>query len=174
MPSRSSVRVARRFLDSTLRTAVVAHVDALGNTWGWFADEVRRMHLVPMVPKYRDAARVWLEDAGIRCFQVDHVNSGLNLDLDQLHESVSRTRDTIESAWLRSCERRGWLSYSARHAAIALYFGTPTQLVRKLNESSYAPEFLQLDVHTNAAGIEVRVNRLIWRGADDGSDAKSR
>lgn len=171
MPYRVAHRVARRYLDSTIRTATVAHVDPVGNSWGWFADDTPRMHLVPMAPEHRGVARVWLEQQGVRSFDVDYLRSGTDLDVDQLFESVSRTRDTIESAWLRSCARRGWLAYSPRKAWVTLYFGTPHQVVRRLRESCYVPEFLQLDAETNAACLEVRANRIIWHGADDASDA---
>jgi hypothetical protein len=171
MPPCTAARVARRFLGSTTRTAVVAHVDPPGYSWGWFADDTPRMHLVPLEPEHRGAARVWLEDRGIRSFQVDYLTTDSDLDLDQLRESVRRTRDTIESAWLRSCDRRGWLAYSPRDVMVAIYFGTSNQLVRTLHESRCVPEYLQLDIETNSACLEVRANRLIWWGADDGSDA---
>lgn len=174
MVSRSASRVARRYLSSTSRIAVIAHVDPIGHSWGWFADDTPRMHLVPMAPRHRGAARVWLEDRGLRSFQVDHVQSSNGLDIDALRESVSRVRDTIESAWLRSCERHGWLAYSHGDATVTIYFGTPGQFVRRLRESVCVPESIQLDVDTNSVCLEVRANRVIWRGADDGSDAAPR
>jgi hypothetical protein len=165
-------RVARRYLGSTVRTAVIAHVDPIGNAWGWFSDDVPRMNLVPMDPEHRGAARVWLERGGYRAFEVERVQPGTALDIDGLRESVKRTRDSIESAWLVTCQRKRWLAYSPRDAVVALYVGTPNQVVRRLHDSCYVPEFLQLDVATNAACLEARLNRLIWHGADDGSDAR--
>jgi hypothetical protein len=162
-------RVARRFLSSTVRTAAIAHVDPVGNAWGWFADDTPRMHLVPMDPQHYGTARVWLESGGYRAFEVDHHQSA-DLDLDELRASVSKTRDSIEGAWNRYIAKKGWLRYSPR--SLALYSGTPYQLVRRLRDSAYAPEILQLDVETNSAYLEVRANRLIWWGADDGSDAE--
>lgn len=173
MPVLTADRVARRFLSSTVRTAVIAHVDPLGNSWGWFADAPPRMHLVPVDAAHHGAARVWLENRGTRCFQVDHCSRYTQTDLDELRESVSRTRDTIESGWLRSCDKKGWLAYSPQDAMVAIYFGTANQVVRRLRDSTYAPEFLQFDLDTNSACLEVRLNRLIWNGADDGSDAES-
>jgi hypothetical protein len=172
MLSCSAHRVARRYLSSVSRTAVTAHVDPLGISWGWFADDTPRMHLVPMAPEYRGTARVWLEDRGLRSFQVDHVQRGTALNISELRESVRRTRDSVESAWLRSCERRGWLACSHRDATVAMYFGTPHEFVRRLRESACVPEAMQLDVETNSACLEVRATRIIWRGADDGSDAE--
>jgi hypothetical protein len=169
----SAPRVARRYLTSKIRTAVVAHVDPLGNSWGWFSDDTPRLHLVPLTPEHRGVARVWLEIRGVRCFEIDHAQNNPGIDLAELRESVRRTRDSIESAWLRSCERKGWLAYSPRDAMVALYFGTPHQFVRYLRDSTYAPEYLHLDVASNAVCLEMCANRLIWLGADDGSDAGS-
>ena len=172
MAIRTSDRVVHRFLRSSIRTAVVAHVDPLGHSWGWFADGPPRMHLVPMAPEHLGAARVWLDYRGVRCFRVDRLADGAGLDLEELRESVCRTRDTIESAWLRTCELRGWLAYSGREMVIGIYVGTDNQLTRSLREVQYQPELVQLDVATNSACIGVRANRLIWHGADDGRDAQ--
>lgn len=128
------------------------------------------MHLVPLAPEHHGAARVWLESRGRRCFEVDHLMSGNQLDIGELRESVRRSRDTIEGAWLRSAERHGWLAYSARDAIVALYWGSPHQIVRKLRESAQTPQLLQVDAQTNAIWVEFRANRIIWLGADDGSD----
>lgn len=166
-----SARVARRYLGSFLRTAVVAHVDPLGNSWGWFADGPPRMHLVPVDPTHVGTARVWLEDRGTRSFQVDFRATYCDIDLDELRESAKKSRDRIESEWLRSCDRRGWLAYSPRDAMVAIYFGTAEQIVRRLHESRWEPECLKLDLEANSAKVAFRVNRLIWWGADDGSDA---
>jgi hypothetical protein len=65
------------------------------------------MRLVPVVPRHVGTARVWLEDRGTRSFQVDFRATYCDLDLAELHESVTRSRDSIESAWLGSCDRRG-------------------------------------------------------------------
>lgn len=61
--------------------------------------------------------------------------------------------------------------YSARDAIITLHSGTPNQVVRRLKGTTLAPEFLQIDTQSNAACLEVRLNRIIWTGSDDGSDA---
>lgn len=172
MPVLTADHVARRFLSSIVRTAVIAHVDPLGYSWGWFADDVPRMNLVPMAPEHRGTARVWLERDGYRAFEVERLPPGTALDIDELRESVKRTRDSIESAWLVTCQRKRWLAYSPRDAVVALYMGTPNQVVRRLREACYVPESLQIDVATNAACLETRLNRLIWHGADDGSDAE--
>jgi hypothetical protein len=163
-------RVTRSYLSSTVRAAAIAHVDPVGNAWGWFVNDTRRMHLTPMDPEHRGAARVWLERDGYRAFEVDHHQSA-DLDMDALRASVSKTRDSIESAWILYIAKKGWLRYSPRNAILALHMGTPQQLVRRLRESAYVPEFLHLDVTTNSACLELRANRLIWQGADDGSDA---
>lgn len=172
MPVLTADRVARRFVSSTVRTAAIAHVDPLGYSWGWFSADTPRMHLVPMDPEHHGVARIWLERAGYRAFEVDRLQPGTGLDIDELRESVKRTRDSVESAWLLTCQRKRWLAYSPRNVVVALYFGTPNQVVRRLRESCYVPESLQLDVATNAACLETRLNRLIWLGADDGSDAE--
>jgi hypothetical protein len=166
---RSADRVVRRFLASTSRTAVVAHTDPIGNAWGWFTDNVPRMHLEPMSPEQRGMARIWLERRGYRCFEVDYLKSGTGLDLEELRMSVVKTRDTIEGTWLRTCALRGWLHYSPRNAAITLYANTPCQMTRRLRESVYVPEFLQLDADTNSVCLEVRANRVIWWDANDGA-----
>jgi hypothetical protein len=113
---------------------------------------------------------VWLEDGkGLRSFQVASISS--TIDVDGLRASVSRTRDSIESAWLQWCVARGWLDYSPSEATIYVYPGTSHELVRHLKEEAFVPEFLQTDSATNSACLAVRLNRAIWRGADDGSDA---
>jgi hypothetical protein len=173
MPHCTADRVARRFLGSSVRTAVVAHVDPLGNSWGWFANGPPRMHLVPVDPTHVGTARVWLEERGTRSFQVEFRATYCDLDLDELRASVIRARDAIESAWLRSCDLPGWLAYSPRDAMVAIYFSTSEQIVRRLHDSRWDPESLQLNVEENSACLEVRINRLIWWGADDGSDAHS-
>ena len=170
MPICTAHRVARRFLTSAIRTAVVVHVDRLGNSWGWFASEIPRLHVVPLAPEHLGAARVWLEAGGKRCFEIDHVENGSQLDMGELHAAVSRSRDVIESEWLRSCQLRGWLAYCARDSVIALYFGTPHQLVRRLPQPAQSPRLLQLDTQTNSIWLEFKANRVIWLGADDGSD----
>jgi hypothetical protein len=171
MPLLTADRVASRFVSSTVRTAAVAHVDPLGYSWGWFSDDIPRMSLVPMDPAHRGAARVWLESGGYRAFEVDHHQSD-DLDLDELRASVTKTRDSIEQAWLVHSAKKGWLRYSPRDAILVLYMGTPYRLVRRLRESAHVPESLQLGVTTNSACLELRANRLIWHGADDGSDAE--
>lgn len=171
MPPCVAARVARRYLGSLLRTAVVAHVDPLGNSWGWSATGPPRMHLVPVDPRHVGTARVWLEDRGTRSFQVDFRATYCDIDLDELRESAKKSRDRIESAWLSSCDKKGWLAYSPRDAMIAIYFGTGEQIVRRLRESRWEPESLRLDPEANSANVGFRLNRLIWWGADDGSDA---
>jgi hypothetical protein len=166
----TATRIARRFLGSQLRTAVIAHVDPLGNSWGWFCDGVQRMHLEPLSPQNHGAARVWLERRGRRCFEVDHIEPGSKLDIGELRASVRRSRDAIEGAWLQSSERRGWLAYSARDAMVSLYWGTPHQVVRRLPEPGQRPQLLQIDAQANAIWLEFKANRVIWLGADDGSD----
>jgi hypothetical protein len=128
------------------------------------------MHLEPLAPQHRGAARVWLESRGRRCFEVDHLENGSQLDIDELRASVRRSRDTIEGAWLLSSERRGWLAYSARDAMVSLYWGTPHQVVRRLPEPAQRPQLLQIDAQANAVWLEFKANRVIWLGADDGSD----
>lgn len=107
MADSAAHRVFRRFVDSSRRLGVLAHVDRDGVSWGWFADRTPRMHLVPLAPERHGVARVWLEDSGIRCFHVDYLNTDRDLDIEALRASVQRSRDTIESAWLRSCEPEG-------------------------------------------------------------------
>jgi hypothetical protein len=128
------------------------------------------MHLEPLSPQNHGAARVWLERRGRRCFEVDHIEPGSKLDIGELRASVRRSRDAIEGAWLQSSERRGWLAYSARDAMVSLYWGTPHQVVRRLPEPGQRPQLLQIDAQANAIWLEFKANRVIWLGADDGSD----
>jgi len=172
MAIRTAARIARRFLGSQLRTAVIAHVDPLGNSWGWFAGGVPRMHLEPLAPKHRGGARVWLKRRGRRCFELDHIEPGSKLDIGELRGSVRRSRDTIEGAWLQSSELRGWLAYSARDSMVSLYWGTPHQVVRRLPEPGQRPQLLQIDAQANAIRLELNANRIIWLGADDDSDVE--
>jgi hypothetical protein len=119
------------------------------------------MHVVPLAPEHRGAVRVWLEDRGIRCFRVDYLKADSVLDMDALRESVRRTRDTIESAWLRSCARHRCLAYSPGNATITLYRGTGNQIVRRVRDSVQPPEALQLDVGTNAACLKVPFSGVV-------------
>lgn len=172
MSDQTRHRVARRYLESANKTAVLAHVDRDGYRWGWLDGNVRRLHLVPLDDVFRGAARVWLEDRrGDRSFELDFALEPVEFDFDALRASVSRSRDTIEASWLRSCEAKGWLMYSPRDAMISLHSGTPYELVRRLKGAAFIPEFLQLDTQANTACLEVRLNRVIWTGCDDGSDA---
>jgi len=173
MSDRFSHRVTHRYVESSTRVARVVHIDPLGYRWGWFSDDIQRLHLVPCDVEFQKTSRVWLEDLyGRRAFEIDqHPPSGSLLDLDQLRESVARSRDAIEAAWLRTCEAKGWLMYSPRDAMISLHSGTPHELVRRLKAIAFVPELLQIDTQTNAACLEARLNRIIWTGSDDGSDA---
>jgi hypothetical protein len=53
---------------------------------------------------------------------------------------------------------------------VALYLGTPQQIVRRLPEPAQTPQLLQVDAQTNVIWLEFKANRIIWLGADDGSD----
>jgi hypothetical protein len=174
MPDCTRHRVARRFLESSSqRTAGVVHVDPLGLRWGWFADPVQRLHLVPYDVEYRETARVWLEDLfGRRAFEIDrHPPSGSPVDLDGLRDSVTRTRDSIESAWLRKCSLLGWLDYFPDPATVLLYPGSRFGVRRELRETEVEPSELQVEPGVNIVYAGLQLNRVIWQGRDDGSDA---
>ena len=168
MPTCTSLRVATRFIESSTGTVVVAHVDPGGTPWGWAFPALCRMHIIPLT--VQGSGLICLEDgSGRRAFDV--VRASPAFDIAALRVSVSRTRDSIESAWVRWCAARGWLDYSPREGSIHMYVGTSQEFVRHLTEEAFAPEFLQVDTETNTACLKVRLNRVIWRGADDGRDA---
>lgn len=172
-PTCISHRVAHRFLESSTHTAGVVHTDRDGVDWGWFGDSVQRLHLVPYDAEYRDTARVWLEDLfGRRAFEVDrHPPSGSRLNLDSLRESVARTRNTVEEAWLRKCSLLGWLDYFPYPATVLLYPGSKFEVRRELRETTIEPSELQVEPGINRVFGGFQLNRVMWTGRDDGSDA---
>jgi hypothetical protein len=170
----TSLAVAERFLRASIaRTAVLAHVDRDGVEWGWFSNDVQRLHLVPSALEHQGTARVWLEDGrGNRSFQVDQEPSDSGLDLRALRAWVQVSRDGLEAAWLRSCSLRGWLEYKPSPATIVLYPETPQEIRRCLSTACVVCDELQIAPRANTAYLLVRLNRLIWHGAHDGSDAR--
>jgi hypothetical protein len=163
-------RVGRHFL-TTVRHATIIHRDHNGASWGWLDDDIPRMHLVPLDDESRGHARVWLEDGtGCRSFLPEPGFS--TVDFGALREWVSRTRGAIESSWLRTCQRKRWLHYSPSDETITVYQATPHEFRRHLRRAVLVSPFLQVDVSTNTARLKVPLGRIIWRGADDGSDAQ--
>lgn len=168
MPDCLQHRVARRYLESSTPVVVVVHIDPSGVPWGWYHPHLARMHITPL--SIACAGLIWLEDGhGHRAFDV--ARAGPSLDIDMLRASVSGARDGIESAWLRWCTKRDWINYSRLESSIYMYSGTSRQFARHLKEEALTPESLSCDLEGNRATFEARLNRLVWRGADDGSDA---
>lgn len=174
MPDRIALRVTRRYVTTSLRrTAVLAHVDRDGVRWGWFSDNTPRMHLEPFDSEHRGEARVWLEDGrGVRSFQIDREPVDEVVNMDALRASVARTRSTIEAAWIRTCALRGWIDYSPADKTITLYGGSPDELVRSVRSLPILPEEMQIESGTNTLYVGVKLNRVLWRGRDDGSDSQ--
>jgi hypothetical protein len=174
MPDCTRHRVARRFLEArSQRSSSVVHVDPLGHRWGWFTERLQRLHLRPHDPRYREAASVWLEDLfGRRAFEIErHPPNGSPLDLDELRQSVAEARDTIEAAWLRRASLLGWLEYNPNPATVLLYPGSRFEVRRELGKSTVEPGELQVEPGYNVVYAGFPLNRLIWQGRDDGSDA---
>lgn len=164
MPDSVQQRVARRYIGREVPAVVVAHVDAHDVPWGWTSPHLRRMHIMPLAVTHRGL--VWLEDrSGNRAFVVALEDP--SFDSRQLRASVAQSRDAIEREWLRWCDARGWLEYSLSSQHLCLYPGTDHELSRSLIDPS-----LLHDEPDWTLGMPVAaLNRLMWKGADDGRDA---
>jgi hypothetical protein len=163
MPTCTSHRVALRFLEGDAPVVVVAHVDSDGTPWGWVSPHLHRMHLIPLTSE-RAPVIVWLEDRGVRTFQVQASPQGRRLDLPALRATIIDARDDIESSWLRWCAAREWTAYSSNQATVTLYAATPNEFVRTVLTGITISERLVVDPSTNSARLDVPLNRIIWRG----------
>jgi hypothetical protein len=168
-------RIARRYLQAVqAKTAVLAHVDRDSVRWGWFSNATARMHLVPFDAEHQGATRVWLENGrGVRSFEVDGTSGDATLNLEALQASLSRSRNTVEAAWLRTCASKDWIEYKPDGATIILYGGTPNAIRRCVWGMPIYPREMQVEPAMNVVYFGVKLNRVIWLGADDGSDAES-
>jgi hypothetical protein len=117
---------------------------------------------------------VWLENGqGVRSFRVDFRSLDATLNLEALRASLSRARNTVEAAWLRTCDSKGWLDYKPDGATITLYRGTSNEIRRCAWAMPIHPDEMQVETGINTVYFGVKLNRVIWLGADDGSDAES-
>ena len=128
--------------------------------------------------------RVALEDdLGNRAFEV---MGKLNLKIGaQLGTWAAESRDLVESAWIGTMISRGWLVVEAkgRSVIVTAYPGAESEIVRTLDFTD-APVWLDQDDtaiqgatlvlgvnNVPQAQVHRPLNRIIWEGRHDGSDA---
>lgn len=179
-------RVARRFLSVQASSTRIATVVYRGPeiAWGWTAAGPPRMHVEPMTPLYRGRCRVWLEDRGTRAFlPVGETVPGL----DDLRRWITDHRLAIEKAWLAGMTTKGWLRIDPQGAGVGVvaYPGEANEIRRWvsflgcpgwLEDDDVAVEGHELVVgggDSPREQIRMLLPRVIWEGADDGSDANA-
>ncbi len=146
-------KIASRFTESKVagtNTAVV-YRSPLGVTWGWWRPTPPRMHLRPMTQPYQDLdVWVWLERHGVRAFEVENGGALPHGAIDDLHTWVTTSRTYIERLWLKHLGPLRWLQIKDYDLGldIVAYRGTDNEL-----------------------RVKTPLSRMIWMGADDGSDA---
>ncbi len=181
-------RVATRFAaKDTTKTASVIH-KALGITWGWLSSAPARMHLVPIDDEHRQlGAVVWLEDQGTRAFDVEQGDELPPGAIDGLRSWTTTNRTYVERRWVDFMQLRHWLKLSTFGIGITVtaYPEMKTEISRDVDLSICPCWITNADVGIEdgmlviGVGREAReqtrimVNRIIWEGNDDGSDAGS-
>jgi hypothetical protein len=155
-----------------------------GLTWGFPTDPEPRMCLeVASGLRFR-SVRVYLEDdIGNRAFEV--VGKLTRRLATPLISWVAAHRDTIEDAWVRTRIAKGWLVMKAtgKTVVVTAYGGTEHEIRRTLDFAACPVWLDQEDVAIEGttlilgsrlpqrAQVRHALGRVIWTGADDGSDA---
>ena len=93
---------------------------------------------------------VWLEDHGVRAFIVENSGALPAGVIDDLHTWVTTSRTYIERLWLKHIGPLRWLQIDDYDIGlkVVVYRGTENEL-----------------------RVKTPLSRMIWMGADDGSDA---
>ncbi len=155
-----------------------------GLSWGFPPEPEPRMSLVVAGGLRFRGVQVSLEDdIGNRAFEVEgRFPKRLSTPLKSW---VTAHRDLTEDAWLTIMLYKGWLNVAAngKTVVVTAYPGAPTEIVRTLDFAS-CPCWVEGDdvaiVGTTLilgsrlpqrAQVRHALGRLIWTGADDGSDA---
>jgi hypothetical protein len=155
-----------------------------GLRWGFPRDPEPRMSLVVASGLRFRSVRVYLEDdIGNRAFEI--VGRLPKRILTPLKAWVTSNRDAIEDAWLLVMIAKGWLTVAAngKTVVVSAYPGAATEIVRTLDFTS-CPCWVEGDDVTiegttlilgsrlpQRAQVRHALGRVIWTGADDGSDA---
>lgn len=155
-----------------------------GLRWGFRPRPKPRMSLVVVGGLRFRAAQVYLEDdIGNRAFEI--VGRLPKRILTPVNAWVTSNRDLIEDAWLNVMLSKGWLTVAAtgKTVVVTAYGGTEHQIRRTLDFTGCPVWLDQEDVaivgttlvlgvrSPERAQVRRRFGRVIWTGADDGSDA---
>lgn len=155
-----------------------------GLSWGFPSDPEPRMSLVVASGLRFRAVQVCLEDdIGNRAFEVvGKLSRRLSTPLKSW---VTQNRDLIEDAWVATMIAKGWLVMKAtgKTVVVSAYGGTGHEIRRTLDFTG-CPVWLDRDdvaIEDTTLILGVRspqraqvrhaLGRVIWTGADDGSDA---
>jgi hypothetical protein len=125
----TAARVATRFAHGTKSAAVLIHGVPSGWNWGWWSDNVPRLHLVPVDVDHHRAGRIWLEGVdGKRTFVVEGgIPESVVRDVQVI---IAEDRPQIEDAWVRYMGAMGWLTVGLQVGGdleVLCYEGTPNE-----------------------------------------------
>ena len=155
-----------------------------GLTWGFPTDPEPRMSLVVARGLRFRGVQVYLEDdIGNRAFEI--VGRLPKRILTPLKAWVTQHRDLIEDTWVHVMLSKSWLTVAAtgKTVVVTAYPGAPTEIVRTLDFTSCPVWLDQEDVAIEGttlilgsrlpqrAQVRHALGRVIWTGADDGTDA---
>jgi hypothetical protein len=155
-----------------------------GLSWGFPPDPQPRMCLeVASGLRFRGVGIRLEDDIGNRSFEV---RGKLSPKIASVLKSwVTQHRVLIEDAWLLVMIAKGWLTVQAtgKTVVVTAYSGAATEIVKTLDFTS-CPCWVEGDDVTiegttlilgsrlpQRAQVRRRLGRVIWTGADDGSDA---
>lgn len=154
-----------------------------GLAWGFPRDPEPRMSLVVASGLRFRGVRVFLEDdLGNRALEVEGRLSPKTATA--LKSWVTGHREIIEEAWLNVMVTEGWLTVAAtgKTVVVTAYGGTEHEIRRTLDFTGCPVWLDQEDVaivgtlilgvrSPERAQVRHALGRVIWTGADDGSDA---
>jgi hypothetical protein len=181
--STTAERVAERHLASLRGQTAVMYRSPSGITWGWWSPSPPRMHIRPMTAAYQHlGVFVWLEDDGVRAFEAEGGELLPDGALDELRTWVAHNRAAIESRWVRFLQQKGWLRVVAHRAGVTVtaYPHRDTEIVREIDltmcpcritDGDVAIVDDSLIIGSGWDSTVISLPRLLWKGADDGSDA---
>lgn len=158
--------------------------DVAGLRWGFPTDPEPRMSLVVASGLRFRRIQVHLEDdLGNRALEVEgRLPKRLSTPLKSW---LTHHRDIIEDAWLLVMLNKGWLTVTAngKTVVVTAYGGTEHEIRRTLDFTGCPVWLDQDDVAVEGSTLVLGVRsperaqvrhalgRVIWTGADDGSDA---
>jgi hypothetical protein len=144
------------------------------------------MHVRVMTGGPQDAV-VWLEQNGVRAFEVvgaDELPIGA---VEELRGWVTSNRQQVENEWLKYILAMGWLQVRAKgiYINVTVYPHFDTEIVREIDLSAcpcwVTDEDVAVEGHELVIGVgkpekeqaRLELRHVLWEGADDGSDAEA-